>query len=438
MVPRTRLWLGLVGVVLAALLALGAFVPLAGSLGDVSDVPVFRVEKQDFVLRVPAQGNLQAVRATPITVPMGVPGPFRIGWLAPDGSRVRAGDVVIRFDPSEIEKRLANAEDDLAETRLKMSKEQIEGSAELRKLERDAEMARVELENARQFQKKDEVIFSRADIIESDIDQELAQEREKHARGARKTRQSLSGTEQGLLAIQMRQADMKIQLARAALTALAVTAPHDGVLVLKRDWRGETPRVGDDVWNGQPLAEIPDLSTMQAEVFVLEADAGGLKPGKPASVVVESDPTVSYGAKISRVDALAKPRLRGSPVQYFAVSLTLDRTDPRVMKPGQRVRASLLLEERKDTFLVPRQAIAETEGRMVVYKQSGGRFEPVEVKLGPSGMGRVVIESGIAVGDVLALRDPTRPADAPVEEAPTNGKGPSSPEPTQGGMIIIR
>ena len=187
------------------------------------------------------------------------------------------------------------------------------------------------------------------------------------------------------------------------------------MLILKRNWRNETTRVGDSVWNGQPLAEIPDLSAMEAEVYVLEADAGGLKAGKPATVAVESAPGVSYPARIERVDALAKPRIPGSPVQYFAVTLELPATDPRVMKPGQRVQATLHLEPAPERpagpppgGLRPRGA----DGRLPPRRRPGG-FEPVEVKLGASTMGRVVVDSGIAAGDVLALRDPTRPAGEP-------------------------
>jgi HlyD family secretion protein len=412
----------------ALVLLLGAFLPLTGSLGGGGgEVPVVRVQKEAFVRRVPAQGNLQAVRATPVSVPMGAQGPFRIGWIAPDGSRVKAGEVVIRFDPSAIEKQLVEAGDELREVRLRIGKTETESSAELRKLERDAEMARLELENARQFLKKDAELFSRNEIIESTIDQTLVGKRERHAREAQRTKRELTAAELELLRIDMRQAEAKIQQARQSLQSLAVTAPHDGVLILKRDWRGETPRVGDTVWNGQPLAEIPDLSTMEAEVFVLEADAGGLKPGKRATVALESDPTAPYEAMIQRVDALAKPRLQGSPVQYFAVTLKLARTDPRVMKPGQRVQAHLYLDERKDALLVPRQAVFEREGKLVVYRREPGGFDPVEVALGPSSMGRVVVEKGIAAGDILALRDPNRSPEK-TEETPGQ-EGPSVPAP---------
>lgn len=407
-------------------LALGAFLPLTGSLGARGDVPVVTVEKQPFARRVPAQGNLQAVRATPVSVPMGAPGPFRIGWLAPDGTRVKAGEVVIRFDPSAIEKQLTDADDDLRQARLKIDKSQVESLAELKTLERDAEMARIELENAKQFAKKDEMVYSRGEIIESTIDQGLVARKAEHARKAQRTQKQLSGTELALLRIEMRQAEAKIQLARRSLQALAVTAPHDGVLILKRGWRGEPPRVGDTVWNGQSLAEIPDLSIMEAEVFVLEADAGGLTPGKRATVSLESNPGALHEATIERVDALAKPRIQGSPVQYFAVTLKLQKTDPKAMKPGQRVQATLYLDERKEALLVPRQAVFESEGKRIVYRRKGPGFEPVEVKLGPGTMGRVVVESGLAAGDVLALRDPARRRDEP-EKAPQEGSPSAAP-----------
>jgi HlyD family secretion protein len=298
-------------------------------------------------------------------------------------------------------------------------------------------MARVELAQASQFQKKDAEIFSRSEIIESDIDQQLAAERQKHAEGSQRTHERLTGTELALLQIKVRQADAKIQQARAGLQALAVTAPHDGVLILKRNWRGDTTRVGDNVWNGQPLAEIPDLSTMQAEVYVLEADAGGLKVGKTATVAVESAPGVTYPARIRRVDALAKPRIPGSPVQYFAVTLELARTDPKVMKPGQRVQANLLLDRRQDALLVPRQAVFDREGRSVVFRKGEHGFAPVEVKLGASTMGRIVVESGIAAGDVLALRDPTRPAGTPEIKAAPKPSAPPARGRRGGGMTII-
>jgi RND family efflux transporter MFP subunit len=392
-----------------------------------SEVPVVRAERGTFELRVPAQGNLRSVRATPVSVPAGVPGPFRLAWLAPDGSRVRSGEVVVRFDSTELVKELADARDDGESSTLRIGKQEVQGRAEIDKLDRDAGLAREELAASQQFQKKDETIYSRHEIIESDIDQDLAKDKEAHSRGARRNREKLDTTEHQLLTIERRKAELKRVQAEQGLRSLEVMAPHDGVLILKRDFRGEPVRVGDSVWNAQPLAEIPNLAEMEAEVFVLEADAGGLAPGKRAAVILESMPDVTWPAEIRRVDPLAKPRLRGSPVQYFAVVLKLAQTDPQTMKPGQRVRAALFLEERKDVIAVPRQAVFEQDGKKMVYVRRDGAFVPAEVTLGPVSMGRVVIEQGIAPGDEVALVDPTRPARSSDEEEKGEGAATAAP-----------
>jgi RND family efflux transporter MFP subunit len=422
---------GALAAALAVVIALGAFLPRPGAGAD--DVPIFKVERGRFLRRVPAQGNLRAVRATVIAVPPSSPVPYRIGWLAPDGARVKAGEVVVRFDNSDFVKQLNDAQDDAKSARFKIQKQEIEGQAAVSKLDKSAELAHDELESASKFQKKDTLVYSRNEIIESEIDRELAKQKEAHSRRAESTQKDLSGTELDLLAIEKRKAEMKIHQAEQGMTSLEVRAPHDGVLVLKRDFRGEPVRVGDTVWSGQPLAEIPDLAEMQVEVFVLEADAGGLAPGKTAEVTLESQPDKTFPAVLQRVDTLAKPRLRGSPVQYFAVTLKLAATDRDIMKPGQRVRAMLALDDRPDALVVPRQAVFEREGKMVVYRRRrGGRFEPAAVSLGPSGAGRVVVESGIAPGDVLALSDPTRPRG---EAAEKDEEKSGQPAATPGGGV---
>jgi HlyD family secretion protein len=180
--------------------------------------------------------------------------------------------------------------------------------------------------------------------------------------------------------------------------------------VLRRNWKGELPRVGEQTWPGQKIAEIPLLDTMEAEVFVLEVDGNGIGEKQPAEIVVEAKPDITYKGTIKLVDKLAKPRVPGVPVQYFAVVVTLENTDHAVMKPGQRVRATLILDK-ADALVVPRQAVISKDGKNVIYKRGAHGFDPVEVELGAGTSGRVVVAKGLAAGDVIALRDPTRSLD---------------------------
>ena len=238
------------------------------------------------------------------------------------------------------------------------------------------------------------------------IDEELARDRQDHAAEVRGTQVRLGRTERDLLEIEQRKAQLKIDQARDGLTALEVRAPHAGLLTLVRDWRGNPPQIGAEMWRGQKIAEIPDLSTLQAEVFVLEADAGGLEAGQAAEVVIEAHPELRHPASVVRVDAVAKPRIPGSPVQYFGVTLEFERTDGSTMKPGQRVRATLLLEERHEALVVPCQAVHQEAGELYVYVRQRAGFVRRTVTIASSSMGLMVIGDGLAEGDVIALGRP--------------------------------
>jgi hypothetical protein len=85
------------------------------------------------------------------------------------------------------------------------------------------------------------------------------------------------------------------------------------------------------------------------------------------------------------------------------------RHDCDEARAAQRVRALVRLEEVEGVLAVPRGALFEKDGRRVVYwKKSTGGFDPIEVEVGRNSLSRIVVEKGIAPGDRIALRDPTR------------------------------
>ncbi len=384
----------------------GILVLLLAACSDTGSVPTYEALRRPFVHRVTAEGVLKAETTTPLTVPTQVRRTVRLAWVAEDGSLVEEGDLVARFDPTGMEERLEKGRSDLASAGLEVDRSKVESGVKVREIETRKQVADLELDHARRFQKTDEAVFSRHEIVESEIDETLAVERKQHAADSRQTQESLSRTNLELLAIQQSKARRLIDQAEDGLSALEVRAPHAGILTLARDWRGEMPAAGAEMWRGQDIAEIPDLSTMEAEVFVLEADAGGLEVGKPATVVVEAEPEMVWAAEIKRVDAVAKPRFRGSPVQYFGVVLKLAE-QPEAMKPGQRVRATLILDEDSDALVVPRQAVVQEEGVTLVFVASGDGFEPRRVETGASSLGLVVITGGLEEGERIALAPPS-------------------------------
>ncbi len=397
-----------------AAIAAGAVVLAAGfsvafTAGDDRPMPTMVVKKAPYVREVTAEGNLKAVKATPVSAPREAQMPMRIAWLAEDGAPVRAGEAIVRFDSVDFERDLLEGQQERSNAGNRITGAEADAGAVRTNLKRDATMADRELEAARQFDLRDAEIFSRYEVIESDIDESLAVEKKEFAEEMQFVRDQLFRAEREILGIDERKADIRIGRASQALSALEVTAPHDGILVLSRNWRGELPRVGDMAFAGFPLGEIPDLAAMQVEAYVLEADAGGIAAGREATVVVESHPERGFKAKVDKVEPIAKPRFRGSPVQYFGVTLSLDATDPKIMKPGARVTATITLEKSESAIAIPRQAIFDLDGKKVVYRRGdGGGFEPVRIETGTATVGAISITKGLAAGDVIALEEPDK------------------------------
>lgn len=395
-----------------------AFIVAAASLvfgscrSDTQQVETYRVQPSQFTRRVTAEGNLKALKATPLAAPHEAPGALKIAWIADDGAVVHKDDLIVRFDPTDFQNDLRNGSEERDTATNKVKKTTTESAATRTNLKRDAKQAEDELRASKKFHFDDAEVFSRYQRIESELDEQLAGEKKNHAESVLSVRESLSKADRDLLAIEERKAALRIRNAQQGLAALEMRAPYDGILVLQRDWRGDIPRVGANVWPGMPLGELPDLSKMKAEVFVLEVDAAGLAVGQPADVTLESSPGTVYHGKVTSVDKLARPRVRNVPVQYFGVTVELDKTDPKVMKPGTRVRAVLTVENRAGAFSVPRQAVFEKDGKKIVYRKRGAKFEPVEVTIGSSTPGRVVVTKGVSKNDELALRDPLADKDA--------------------------
>ncbi|MFT3695401.1 MAG: hypothetical protein QM831_19865 [Kofleriaceae bacterium] len=375
-------------------------------------VSTYTAHKEKFIRHVIAEGNLKAVKATKISAPRGAGdfGPMKVAWLAADGTYVKKGEVIAKFDPSEPNKRLRDGESDLASANAKYASEQIKSKAAVATRNVDEQTATSELDQQKKFAAKDPEIYSRNTIIESEIDEHLADAKASHAAQAKQIEGKRSQSNSAVIAVEKQKAQLAVDHAKKELQSMELTAPNDGILVLDRNWRGQMRKVGDSLFPGMGVGEIPELSAMEAEVFVLEVDGSGLVEKQSADVVVEAHPEISFHGQIRVVDKLAQPQNDGSPVNYFGVKISLDKTDNTIMKPGQRVQATLVLDQ-EDAIVLPRQAVFEKEGKPTVYKKSATGWTPEVVELGAATAGRVVIKKGITDGDVIALRDPTQTLD---------------------------
>jgi hypothetical protein len=406
---RQRLRSALVAVVLAAVgggtatmrTASGRF---GGEAAEAhSDIPTIVVSHGDFVRRVSADGELRAVTATPVTAPTDG-GNMRVAWLAPDGSAVRKGDVVVRLDQAEAAKAVLSAQLQLTAADATLKQQRIQAAADVASRDIDLETTTDDVDEQRKYLPRDPQLVARNDIIKAQIDLDIAAAKQAQAARAARAGHGLARASVQLAELDRQKAELALHVATVALSNLDIRAPSDGVLVLHRDDNGDVPKPGTSLWSGEEVGAIPNVSAMEAELFVLELDGDGLEVGQPADIVLVSRPETVVHGKIRLVDKLAKRRVPMLPVQYFSVTVALGHTDAG-MKPGQRVRGELAIAA-QHAIAIPRQAVVEKDGRAIVYRRDAHGFAPVTIELGPATAGRVVVKAGLADGDVIALRDP--------------------------------
>jgi hypothetical protein len=397
-VPAPRLGDPAVVILLAVLLLGACDAPTA--------VPTYEVVRRDFSHRVIAEGFLRSRRVTQLTVPTEVEYGGRILWMADDGSQVDQDQVVMRLDHYALEQRLEREVAELESADVERGRTAVEGRSSVETATTRKDVASLELRHAERFRRSDDGVFSRREITDSEIEAELARTRRGHAAELEGIESDRTRAQVDLVDIKRRLASVEVDLARAALASLELRAPDRGILMWSRDWRGETPQIGEQVFSGQVMGEIPDFAAIEAEVFVLEADAGGVAVGKPAEITLEAHPERPYAARAVRVDLVPKRRFRGSPVQYLGVTLALETTDLGIMKPGQRVTAAILLGEEPNGLVLPRQALFVEEGSYFVYLARGTGFvrQPVDVRTIAPGL--ALLAGGLEPGDVVALEEP--------------------------------
>jgi len=151
-----------------------------------------------------------------------------------------------------------------------------------------------------------------------------------------------------------------LDLNETNLRKACICSPIDGVVLVRNVEPGQTVASSLQAPVLFQLAE--NLTKMQIEVDVDEADVGKVREGQSASFQVEAYPDRKFPAIISQL-RMAPETVEGV-VTYKAV-LTVDNSD-LLLRPGMTATAEITVEETKDVLLVPNAAL-----RFTPFKISG-------------------------------------------------------------------
>ncbi len=369
------------------------------------------VRKGTFEIVIPAFGELQAAKSTPIVVsPESRFALQTVAWLAPDYSLVKSGDVVIRLASTELPDLLRSEEAEMAKLNLEIAQKEKQLEKEKNDLTGQISVTSIQRQLADVYAARDETIYSRNKIIEDAIDLNYQTIRERYFQQERTQLEKRIAAELQLLQSKVRAHQVKIKQYQDQLNNLEIRAPHDGMLIIDKTWRGEKYRVGMTAYSGLKLGSLPELSVMEAKVFVLESEASGLKENLPVSVSLDYEPGRIFTGKVAGIDTIAKPLTEDTPLKYFEVRASLDVTDPRLMMPGVQVRASIFVERLDNVIAVPNQALVFEGDKAFVYVKKGSKVQKRPVEMGARSLTQTVITKGLEEGGQILLGNPATSA----------------------------
>jgi HlyD family secretion protein len=339
------------------LITIGAIVIFRARATDAELVEVGAVTSRDvFRSYVTASGEIVATRFADVgSSVMG-----RVVELSVrEGEQVRAGQTLARIDPVQ-----ARSDTDAAAAQISALLAEQSGAQDqiaVARAEREAAEARAReasqaLERANELFAAQLLPAAERDAAITTSDAARAQVRAAQAAVAR--------AEQALAAAGRRVAQARAQAtgARDLLDKTNITAPMDGIVSRLQVREGEMVVIGIQNQPGTTLMTISDLSSINAEVKVAEADVLRLKNGQPARVTLDAVPDTTFPGQVVEIGASALPvQGTGAAAREFRVVVRLDDAPPS-LRPGLTCDAEILAQERTDVVTAPLQAVVLRPG----------------------------------------------------------------------------
>jgi HlyD family secretion protein len=381
---------------------------LACTSADLGDLPTAVATRGPFELTLSVPGELKAENSVSIAAPELRVDSIKVTEIVEEGTRVEPGDVMVVFDQVALERELASAtaELEVSLTKIKQQRSQLA----VRLSDAQGEVTRAELGKKRAEMRVTDATSvplveregARLDVIEHEMGIV-------RARSALESVRLQGEAEIQLLELSAEEAQRRLDAAKEQLEMAVVKAPAAGLVILNEVWKGGsygTVAVGDTVWGGSSIIELPDLSSMQVIAWVHEVDSSRVAVGQTAKVVVDAYPDPPHTGRVSKVADLAVQRDSYATVKHLKVTIDLDATTP-VMKPGMTVRGDLLIERLEDVVSVPIEAIGREEEETWVWVRGYRGWDRHPVTLGRENDTHVVIE-GLEPKTEVALIDPER------------------------------
>ena len=276
-----------------------------------------KISKGDIVQSITASGTVNAVT----TVLVGTQASGTIKNIFVDfNSPVKKGQLIAQIDPAIFEAQVAQAR------------------ANVLSAKANVEKAVVALADAKRTLGRQNELFARNLVARSDVD--VAQ-----------TAYDTAGTQVSAAKAQLSQSEAALKIAETNLRYTRIVSPVNGTVVSRNVDTGQTVAASFQTPTLFNIAQ--DLTKMQIDSSVAEADIGKIQVGQPVEFTVDAYPDRTFQGKVSEI--------RNAPITVQNVvtyDVVVKVENPELkLKPGMTANVSIIVSSKKDILRISNAAL---------------------------------------------------------------------------------
>ena len=343
---RRKKYLVPVVIFLAILFAGGYFLyPMIGPKGPNQKFRTVKVERGEISSIVTATGTINPV----ITVLVGSQVSGTIKALHADfNSRVREGEVIAQIDPAIFEAQVEQGRANLLNAQANLLNAQANlqnAQANLLKAEVTVQDTKRTLDRNRELAEKKMIAQATLDTAQANYDTAVAQRE-----GSKAQMESAKSQIESAKA-QVEQARAGLKVADTNLKYTTIRSPVNGIVISRNVDVGQT--VAASLQAPTLFMIAKDLTRMQVDTNVSEADIGRVAKDQDATFTVDAYPERTFRGKVSEI--------RNAPITIqnvvtYDVVIQVDNSDLR-LKPGMTANVSVQIEHKGNILKIPNSAL---------------------------------------------------------------------------------
>lgn len=168
------------------------------------------------------------------------------------------------------------------------------------------------------------------------------------------------------------QARAQVKVQQVNRDSTEIRAPFDGVVLVKNANVGDliTP-FSNAVGTSGAVVTLADLSTLEVEADVSESNVGKVRVDQPVEITLDALPEARFRGSVARI----VPTVDRAKATLMT-KVRFERLDPRVL-PEMSAKVNFLSQapseaEQKPVLALPAKAVAEREGRKLVFRIGAG------------------------------------------------------------------